>query len=231
MTAEHLIAVAVVVAVTVVLTLAARRYPGQWITVVSRVLAVLILLAEPSYWVGQAIHGQYSLRDDLPLHLSRVAEFVSAAALWWATPFLVELTYFWGLGAILQALATPDIHEHFPDLAYFRFYVGHGGVLVAAVFLTVGRRIVPRPGAPLRVFAATLVLTAVAGVADLVTKGNYMFLRQKPTAGSLLNFMGPWPWYIGSGVVLAIIFLALLNAPFWLARRRALIPDRRLGQD
>jgi hypothetical integral membrane protein (TIGR02206 family) len=208
-----------VVLVTILLTVAARIYPGPWITVVSRILAVLVAGAEPSYWLGHALGGVYSVQHDLPLELSRVAEFVSAAALWWPKPFLVELTYFWGLGAIVQALATPDITEHFPDPAYFRFFVGHGGVLVAAVFLVVGRRIWPRPGAPLRVFLATLVLTAFVGAVDFVTNANYMFLRQKPAAGSLLNFMGPWPWYIGSAVLLAIVFLALLNAPFWLARR------------
>jgi hypothetical integral membrane protein (TIGR02206 family) len=219
-TAEHLGALVVVVGATACLTFAARRFPGPWITVVSRVLGLAVALAEPSYWVGQAMHGSFSFRDDLPLHLSRVAEFVSAAALWWPRPFLVELTYFWGLGAIVQALLTPDIQQHFPDPAYFRFYVGHGGVLVAAIFLTVGRRIYPRPGAPLRVFAATIALTAVAALADVVTAGNYMFLRAKPVNGSLLNFMGPWPWYVASGLVLAVAFLALLNAPFWLVRRR-----------
>ena len=87
----------------------------------SRILSVLIAAAEPSYWVGHALGGVYSVQHDLPLELSRVAEFVSAAALWWPKPFLVELTYFWGLGAIVQALATPDITEHFPDPACFRF--------------------------------------------------------------------------------------------------------------
>lgn len=224
MTPEHLLAVLAVLAVTTVLTIAARRFPGRWITGVSLVLAVLIASAEPSYWIGQALHGSFSFRDDLPLHLSRVAEFVSAAALVWPAAFLVELTYFWGLGAIVQALATPDIQQHFPDPAYFRFYIGHGGVLVAAALLVVGRRITPRPGAPLRVFIATIVLAVIAGIADILTGGNYLFLRAKPAAGSLLNVMGPWPWYIGTGVVLAIVFLAILNAPFWLARRRGLRP-------
>jgi hypothetical integral membrane protein (TIGR02206 family) len=219
LTAEHLGALIAVLAVTVGLTVAARLSPGPWITVVSRVLGVAIALAEPSYWIGQALHGAFSLRDDLPLHLSRVAEFVAAAALWWPRPFLVELTYFWGLGAIVQALFTPDIQQHFPDLAYFRFYVGHGGVLVAAVFLTVGRRVYPRPGAPLRVFAATIAVTVAAALADLATGGNYMFLRAKPINGSLLNFMGPWPWYVATGLVLTLVLLALLNAPFWWLRR------------
>src|SRR6266851_8972768 len=37
--AEHVGGVAVVVGVTIALTVAARKYPGRWITLVSRVLA------------------------------------------------------------------------------------------------------------------------------------------------------------------------------------------------
>ena len=216
---EHLAGVAAVVALTAALTVAARRWPGPWITGLSRVVALVILLTEPSYWLQQVIHHTWSARYDLPLQLSNASEFVSAAALWWRTPFLVELTYFWGFGAVLQALLTPDFPEHFPDPAYVRFYVTHGGILFAAVFLTVGLRILPRPGTAFKVFLATVAYTALVGLADFLTGGNYMYLRQKPAAGSLLNFMGPWPWYIGSGLLLAIIFLTLLNAPFWLARR------------
>jgi hypothetical integral membrane protein (TIGR02206 family) len=216
---EHLAGVAVVLTLTGAVTLAARRWPGPWITGVSRVLALLIVLTEPSYWAQQIINHTWSARYDLPLQLSNASEFVSAAALWWRTPFLVELTYFWGFGAVLQALATPDFPEHFPDPAYFRFYVTHGGILLAAVFLTVGLRITPRPGTTVRVFFATIAYTAFVGVVDVLTGGNYMYLRQKPAAGSLLNFMGPWPWYIGAGLILAVIVLTILNAPFWLARR------------
>lgn len=220
MNLEHLGGVAGILIATAALTVAARLRPGRWITFVSRALAVVIAFTEPSYWVQEAIHGTWSAQYDLPLQLSNASEFVSAAALWWRKPFLVELTYFWGFGAVIQALLTPDFREHFPDPAYFRFYVAHGGVLVAAVFLTVGLRITPRPGAPLRVFLATILFTAVVGLADVVTNGNYMYLRQKPIAGTLLNFMGPWPWYIGTGLILAVVFLAVLNAPFWIARRR-----------
>ena len=229
LTIEHVGGIAVVVGVTVGLTIAARVRPGRWIAVVSRVLAVLIAIAEPSYWLSEVIHGTWSARYDLPLQLSNASELVAAAALWWPKPILVELTYFWGLGAVLQALATPDFSQHFPDPAYFRFYVAHGGVLAAAVFLVAGRRIFPRPGAPLRIFLITIGFTAVVGLVDVLTNGNYMYLRVKPAAGSLLNFMGPWPWYIASGALLAILFLAALNTPFWLARRRA--RSASVGQD
>lgn len=218
---EHLAAVAVVLAITATLTVAARRRPGPWIIWVSRALALLIVLTEPSYWVQQILNHEWSAKYDLPLHLSNASEFVSAAALWWRTPFLVELTYFWGFGAVVQALLTPDFPEHFPDPAYFRFYITHGGILLAAVFLTIGLRIYPRPRTAVRVFFTTVAYTAFVGLIDYLTGGNYMYLRSKPGAGSLLNFMGPWPWYIGSGLILAVIFLTLLSLPFSWARRRA----------
>lgn len=208
-------------AATIGLTTAARVRPGAWVTVVARVLAVIVFLAEPSYWIRHALNHTWSAGVDLPFQLSNAAEFVTAAALWWRTPFLVELTYFWGFSAVIQALLTPDLPERFPDPAYFSFYVGHGVVIVAALFLTVGLGIMPRRGAPLRVLLGTIGFTICAEVANLVTNGNYMYLRQKPAAGTLLNFMGPWPWYVGSGLVLAIVFLTILHAPFWIAGRRA----------
>jgi uncharacterized membrane protein YwaF len=67
------------------------------------------------------------------------------------------------------------------------------------------------------VFALTLGFAAVAALADVVSGGNYMFLRNQGGRGTLLDLMGPWPWYIASGIGLGLLFLLLLDAPF---RRR-----------
>ncbi len=92
--------------------------------------------------------------------------------------------------------------------------------MVAACFLVLGCRLYPKPGAVWRVFATTLAFTAVAGLGDILTGGNYMYLRQKPAHNSLLNLMGPWPWYIVSTVGLALALLLAVNRlTEWIERR------------
>jgi hypothetical integral membrane protein (TIGR02206 family) len=133
----------------------------------------------------------------------------------------VELTYFWALSASLQAVLTPNLTERTATIFVVTFFVTHSGAIVAAILLVFGRGIVPPAGAVWRVFGATLVVAAAAAVGNLVTGGNYMFLREKPSTASLLDVMGPWPVYILSAAVLALALFALLDLPLRAGRRRA----------
>jgi uncharacterized membrane protein YwaF len=94
--------------------------------------------------------------------------------------------------------------------------------VLAALFLVIGLSVYPRAGAVWRIYLITLGFAAVIGLIDLTTGGNYLYLRQVPAQGSLLNVMGPWPWYIVVGAALAPIVLTILDAPFrFSCRRRA----------
>jgi hypothetical integral membrane protein (TIGR02206 family) len=212
LSAEHVGAIGV----TAVAAAAATRSRS---VAVSRGLAVVIgcaYLVEHAHFI---VRGTWSLDFNLPLHLTDVVTVVSVLALWTARPLLVELTWFWALTASLQAVLTPDLGADFPELVYWTFFITHSGAVVAAVQLVIGRGIVPRPGAVRRAFVATLIVAAAAGTANLLTGGNYMWLREKPDTASLLDVMGPWPWYILSGAVLALALFTLLDLPFRRARR------------
>ena len=199
---------------------AARRRPGPWTTTFAAVLALAILAG----WVGEQVadvaDGVWSVKYTLPLQLTDAVSVAAAAALLTRAPLLVELTYFWALTASLQATLTPDLSDSFPNAFYFTYFAYHVGAIVAALFLVVGCRLYPRPGVVLRVFVATLAVTAIAAIADLATGGNYMYLRSKPVHSSLLSLMSPWPWYILETTVLALLMLLVVRAITPSARAR-----------
>jgi hypothetical integral membrane protein (TIGR02206 family) len=174
----------------------------------ARVLAVVIAGAFVAEQVAYVVTGEWRATLNLPLQLSDAVTFVAILALWRPRPRLAELLWFWALTASLQATVTPDLAQSFPDVRYFTYFLTHGGALLAVVVL----RALPQPGGIWRAYAATLAWTALAAVGDVVTGGNYMFLRHKPSHGSLLDVMGPWPVYIVAAAVLALALFAGLQA-------------------
>jgi uncharacterized membrane protein YwaF len=73
-------------------------------------------------------------------------------------------------------------------------------------------RLSPRPGAVWRVYGLTAAFAALAAIGCLATGGNYMFLRHKPASGSILDGLGPWPWYVAGAAGLGLAMLLVLEA-------------------
>jgi hypothetical integral membrane protein (TIGR02206 family) len=218
---EHVAALGVTALLCVLLPVAARTRPGAWTRLVARALAVLLVAWFLAYHLVVALQSSYELDFDLPLHLTDAATIAAAVALWTLRPLLFELTYFWGLTASLQATVTPGLgaDDHFPSFFYWQYFITHAGVVVAAVLLAFGLGLTARPGAVPRAFLATAAWAAAAAAANALTGGNYMFLSERPQTASLLDYMGPWPWYILGAGLLALALFALLELPF--RRRRA----------
>jgi len=216
---EHVAALVLIAVAIAVLVLAARRHPGTWL----KVLAVLLVADEVSWWLYMALGGGEpgQRAQPLPLQLCDVAVLVAAAALWTRRQLLVEVTYFWALAGTLQALLTPELPQHFPTYPYFQYYIAHGGTVGAALILVVGLRMAPRPWSVAWVAGITIAYTALVGLVDAVTGADYMFLRAKPDTPTLLDDLGPWPWYILSATALGLALFAILDAPFRLRQRRA----------
>ena len=221
---EHVAALGITALLCILLPAAARARPGPWTRVVSRALALFLVAWFLAYHLVVALQGSYELDFDLPLHLTDAATMVAAVALWTLRPLPFELTYFWGLTASLQATLTPGLgtDDRFPSFFYWQYFVTHSGVVLAAVFLAFGLGLTARPGAVPRVFLATAAWAAVAATGNALTGGNYMFLSERPDTASLLDYMGPWPWYILGGGLLALAMFAVLDLPF--RRRRAAGP-------
>ncbi|HKQ19209.1 MAG TPA: TIGR02206 family membrane protein [Candidatus Eisenbacteria bacterium] len=228
---EHVVTLALVVGAASLLTWAAKRSrnaEGRGHSAIRFTLATLL-----AGGLGFALVNALPLRgvewlDILPLHLCDLAVVVAVWALVSRNQTACELLYFWGLTGTLIAMLTPDVDRGFPDSHCLAFFGLHGAVAISAVVMVFGVGVTPRPGANLRVFWITNAYALLAGVIDIATGENYLYLRSKPSQPTLLDVMGPWPWYILAADAVAFVLFWVLMAPFRLRHARGDPARRRL---
>ncbi len=198
----------------VALCVGARWRPGAWTGVAAKALAVILVGEQVSWQLQFLIHHDWSRFNSLPFDLCDFTCFVAAVACWTQLPLFVELTWFWALAGTLQAVITPDQYTPFPYLSFDNYVIEHLGIIVAALYLVVGLRLFPRPGAVTRVFLISFAYAGLCAILDAATGGDYLYLRRPPPSSSLLNLLGPWPWYIVSSAGIALALFLLLDLPF-----------------
>ncbi len=217
----HLAALLVTVtALTVLILLRRWRQPAA--AVAERLLAGLLLGLWPASVVTRAWLGTLDAQNALPLHYCDVAAISGGLALWTRRQGFCEVAYFFGLAGTLQGLITPALEADFPDHRYFFFFLWHGGVVVASLHLALGLRFLPRPHSPRRMVLLTAAYGALAGLVNALLGTNYGFICGPPPVPSLIDFLGPWPWYLAALLALAACLYTLLDLPFRRARIKAL---------
>jgi hypothetical integral membrane protein (TIGR02206 family) len=112
-------------------------------------------------------------------------------------------------------MMTPDVTYDFPDVEFILFFIFHGGIIAAVLYMTFGLGWRPYPASIPRVIAWSLLYAAVAGSFDWVLGANYAFLRAKPPFATVLNFMPDWPWYIPLLIALGLLSTVVYYAPFF----------------
>ena len=153
--------------------------------------------------------------DSVPLQLTDLATVVGAYALWSQKQWAYALTYYWGLVLSTQALISPALQSpDFPHYQFLAFWAIHLMVVWAAIYLTWGRGMRP----DWRDFRIAVTVTVgwavVTFTFNRITGTNFGFLNRKPSTASLLDVMGPWPWYVFVGATMISVVWALMTWPW-----------------
>lgn len=232
MVVPHALVLAMIAVVAVVLVILGRRHRGtstQW--QLSRALAAVfaaILLFNEVYWL---FFGQSEIKYSLPLQLCDLAAIAAVWALWSHSPTAFALTYFWGLTLTSQALLTPELAgPGFPSLRFLAFFGLHSLAVWAAIYLTWGVGLRPDWHSYQVAVLATICWGVVMFAFNQVIATNYGFLDTKPQVASLLNVLGPWPWYLLVEVVLGAAVWALITWP-WVRQQVPSTPDASAPRD
>ena len=191
-----------------------------------KAFAVLIPVVTVPLQIAQLLPSEWNFDTSLPLQLCDFAWVVATIALWTRRRSAIALTYFWGLTLTTQGLATPDLGSGFPEPRFLMYWAMHLLIVWAALYLTFGLGL----GPTWRDYRTSVLVTFVWAVSmftfNVVTGANYGFLNRKPNDPSVLDLLGPWPWYVFVEIALLLSGWALMTWP-WVAWRRRL---RTLGR-
>lgn len=214
--APHLISIAVILGLCIILILCRNRFDTEESKHKFRlVFAAFIILQQASIYIWYTVSGEWSLRVTLPLQLCDLSLFLSILVLITKRQIPAELLYFWGIGGATQAILTPDIGPYtYPHFVFYQYFISHGVILLTCIYMIAVEKFKPSSKSVLRSFIITNLYALLIIPINALTGGNYLFLSRKPSTGSIMDMLGPWPWYILSLEAVAVVMFVLLYLPF-----------------
>lgn len=221
----HLAALAVIILLCIVCSIAYRKAGQSKQQRISRLLGIAILLLEIVRTVVYSFMGGMSIYE-LPLHLCGMAVFLCAIHSLWKPDWLGQVLYSLCLPGAWAALLFPDwVMYPFFSFVSLHSFAAHGLTVLYIILQTASGAIRPRLSA---VWKPVLFLCAVVPPVmwfDYRFHANYMFL-QLPSAGSPLVFLsnlagGSHAGYLFLFAVSIFCIMVLMDLPFAIRRRRS----------
>ncbi|WP_246096982.1 TIGR02206 family membrane protein [Psychrobacillus soli] len=221
---EHLVAIAVLFICLLILFMVRNvlARPFNHTLLFERLFALSLLAMEISYHLVLILEGIWSLSESLPLHLCSISLFCSCFLLWTGSKRLYDFIFFAGMGGALQAVLTPSIIVNFPDFKFIQFFYVHIGIILTAFYILWVKSYQPTFKSVIKTMVVLNIIFPFIFVLNILIQGNYMFLREKPINGSLLDFLGPFPWYIVSLEIVAFSIFVVV----WLIFRKWKTPPK-----
>ncbi|MFD2169646.1 TIGR02206 family membrane protein [Tumebacillus lipolyticus] len=180
-------------------------------------LASLLLISDLvlNFWF--LAERSWHLDYNLPLQLCTISLYLAAFMLITRSFLLFEFVFLIGIGGALQALLTPDLgYYSFPHFRTYQFFIAHGAILLAGFYMVFVEGYRPTLHSIWRSLLVLNIIAGLVGIANWLTGGNYMFLAHKPGGASLIDLLGPWPYYILWLELVALLSVLLFYLPFGL---------------
>ena len=168
----------------------------------------------------EILAGTFDVRIHLPIQLCRVANILIPFIMIYKSDRVYQIIYFWGMSGVFQGLITPDITNDFPHFHFFRFWIGHNGMIIALVYASVVYGMRPKFESIKYAFIGLNIFLLLAVMANLILDANYFWICGKPPMQSLLDYLGPWPWYILAAEFVALLHFVVAYIPFYILDRK-----------
>ncbi|MCB9234777.1 MAG: TIGR02206 family membrane protein [Bacteroidia bacterium] len=159
--------------------------------------------------------GNWHVEDSLPLHACHLTGILSGVVMFWRNQKVYEILIYWGIPGAFHSLLTPELPHGLNGIYLLEYYLSHGGIILAALYLTLVCGMKPARGSWKSMILWSQIVLPVIGLANWLSGGNYMYLAEKPMADNPF-IMGDWPWYILMLEVMMLLHFLLMYLPFHL---------------
>ncbi|WP_191565522.1 TIGR02206 family membrane protein [Metabacillus idriensis] len=160
-------------------------------------LAGFLLISMLSHQLWLVQEGAWKAKSSLPLHLSDLAVILAIVMLITKSTKLFQFMFFAGIASSVQAILTPDLGKYsFPHFQYIVFFLTHGGVIIACLFMLLAYHLRPTWSS---LWVSVLIVNGYAVCIYFLNKlldSNYLYIKKKPDNASLLDALGEWPMYL-----------------------------------
>jgi hypothetical integral membrane protein (TIGR02206 family) len=216
----HLIALSIVALCCLLLygsRFSLRTHSGLRLS--TRLLLVLLLIAcEGGLHVWYLSQDIWSRSSSLPLELCGISLLLSVIMLLTRSRLLYSFLYFAGIGGAFIALLTPNLVYPFPHFRFLLFFIAHGSIILASLYMTWIEGCKPGWHSLFFTMLCLNVVAACVYTADILLGSNYMFLARKPSTFSVLDYFGPYPYYLlveegFAFVIFLLMFLIFFKLP------------------
>lgn len=183
-------------------------------------IGVVLILSRISLDIWYVRTGNWDIRSSLPLELCSIASLTCAIMLLTKNRFLFEIVYFIGIAGAIQAIVTPELIFGFPQYRYIQFFTDHFLLITGPLLMIWLYEYTISTRALVRAFITINAIAVLVFTINLGLNANYMFLIHKPASASLLDVLGPYPFYLIVLEVIVLCCFSLLLLPFILRNRK-----------
>lgn len=159
-------------------------------------IAITLIIMELTYHFWMIINGSWNVSHAIPLELCSISLILTVLLLLSTKKIIYEILLFTALLGASQALFTPALNYDFPHFRFFHFFYTHLMEIWVPLYFTWAKGYRPTIWSVLKLCIFLNVLMPIIMLINKVVGGNYMFLSHKPDSASLLDVLGPYPWYI-----------------------------------
>ncbi|PED09424.1 YwaF family protein [Bacillus pseudomycoides] len=186
----------------------------QWNVRVRYTIAFLFSGSEIGLDVWQVKAGIFQFSTSLPFELCTISLLLATIMVITKRYKIYEVVFFTGIIGASQAILTPNLQYTFLHFRFIEYFIAHVLLIWAPLFMTWVEGYRPTFQSIKRTMIFLNLLIPIVSFVNHKTGGNYMFLAHKPETASLLDMLGPHPYYIISLEIAAFIGCLLLYMPF-----------------